>query len=56
MAKQNNNMNMPAVNDVYTAILALAWLTVFATAIYVALVCWNYYGNEMWSFAAQAVK
>jgi len=57
MAKQNNNnMNMPAVNDVYTAILALAWLTVFATAIYVALVCLNYYGNEMWSFAVQAVR
>lgn len=52
MAKQN----VTAENDVYTAILALASLTVLATAVYVALTCWFYYGSEMWSFAVQAVR
>ncbi len=52
MAKQNTT----AANDVYTGILALAWLTVFATAVYVSLTCWFYYGSQMWSFAVQVVR
>ncbi|NLW82988.1 MAG: hypothetical protein GXY41_01075 [Phycisphaerae bacterium] len=34
-----------ATSDVYTAILALASLTVLSTAVYVALKCWMYYGT-----------
>jgi len=34
-----------ASSDVYTAILALASLTVLSTAVYVALKCWMYYGK-----------
>lgn len=52
MAKQNPT----AANDVYTAILALAWLTVCATTVYVSLTCWFYFGNEMFSFAVQALR
>ncbi len=52
MVKQN----VTAANDVYTAILALAWLTVFATVVYVALTCWFYYGSEMWSFVVEALR
>ena len=32
-----------ASSDVYTAILALAALTVLATAVFVTLKCWVYY-------------
>jgi hypothetical protein len=52
MAKQNNT----AANDVYTAILALASLTVLATAVYAALTCWLYYGSGMWNFTIQAIR
>ncbi len=52
MAKQNNT----AVNDVYTAILGLASLTLFATAVFVAVTCWMYYGSAMWNFTIQAVR
>ena len=30
-------------SDVFTAILALATVAVLATAVYVGLMCWNYY-------------
>lgn len=53
MAKQNNNS---AANDVYTAILGLASLTVLATAVYVAVVCYMHYGSAMWNFTTQAVR
>jgi hypothetical protein len=52
MAKQNTT----AANDVYTAILALAWLTVLATTVYVSLTCWLYFGTEMWTFTVQAMR
>ncbi len=35
--------NTAASSDVYTAILALAALTVLSTAVFVALKCWLYY-------------
>ena len=53
MAKQNNNT---AVNDVYTGILALASLTVLATAVYVAVVCYMHYSSAMWNFTLQAAR
>lgn len=34
-----------ASSDVYTALLAMASLTVLSTAAYVALKCWMYYGT-----------
>jgi hypothetical protein len=45
-----------AANDVYTAILALASLTVLATAVYAALTCWLYYGSGLWEFTIQAIR
>ena len=32
-------------SDVYTALLALATVTVLAAAVYVGLTCYNYYGT-----------
>ena len=32
-------------NDVFTALLALATMSVLATAVYVGLMCWTYYGT-----------
>ena len=52
MAKQNNT----AANDVYTGILALASLTVLATAVFVAVVCYMHYGSYLWDFTIQAVR
>lgn len=52
MAKQNNT----AANDVYTAILGLASLTVLATAVYVAVICYMHYESGLWDFAIQAVR
>ena len=37
--------NTAADSDVYTAILALAALTVLSTAVYAAVTCWMYYGT-----------
>ena len=39
MAKKNT----APTSDVYTAIMALAALTVLSTAVYVALTCWMHY-------------
>ncbi len=32
-------------SDVFTALLALATLAVLGTAVYVGLMCWNFYGT-----------
>ena len=52
MAKQQNT----ADNDVYTALLALASLTVLATAVFVAVRCLQFYDSAMWDFTIQAVR
>jgi hypothetical protein len=36
---------LAASSDVYTALLAMASLTVLSTAAFVALKCWVYYGT-----------
>jgi hypothetical protein len=38
-----------AQSDVYTAILAIAALCVLATAVFVAVTSWIYFGNQMWT-------
>lgn len=43
-------------SDVYTAILAIASLCVLATAVFVAVTSWMYFGNEMWTFAGQMMR
>lgn len=45
-----------AESDVYTAILGLASLCVLATAVFVTVTAWMYFGNEMWTFAGQMMR
>jgi hypothetical protein len=42
---RNRGPKAPASNNLYTAIVALAFCAVLATAIFVAFKCWLQYGT-----------
>lgn len=43
-------------SDVYTGILALAFLAVLSAAVFIALTCMNYYGSDALLKIAQASR